>query len=448
MKFLKSTLLFTIASCFLLSCQKQDLTVPSSTAAQAPATALKKSHLASDVANDWMEVLRTVVKMEGKTPPQASRIYAYAAIAMYEAVIPGFDKYQSLQGQVAGLPKMPKLTNKGKADFTVAGNEAIYQVALKIFGTLKDASRAKFDAIHDEYKDTSIAKEDDLLNSITFGSDVAKAVLYRADNDGFTTTRLLAYLVPSSTINPAFWLPTSAALTPLEPYWGTLKCFAMADGAACNIKSAIPFNTTINSPFFNQAVEVASTGSNLTESQKDIALWWADGTGVTSTPPGHWVNIGAEIATQLDLDLGKTAEMFALLNMTMADAFISCWNQKYQYNLLRPITYIRKYIPGQSSWSSFIPTPPFPEYPSGHSVASAAAANILTRLFGDLTFTDQSSTTAVLTPRTYISFTEAAKEAALSRLYGGIHFREAIENGLKQGVEVGNAVAKNIKLKK
>jgi membrane-associated phospholipid phosphatase len=140
--------------------------------------------------------------------------------------------------------------------------------------------------------------------------------------------------------------------------------------------------------------------------------------------------------------------MYALVNMGMADAFISCWEAKYKYNLLRPQTYIRNYISNATSWKPLIGTPPFPEYPSGHSVASGVAASILTSLFGNVAFTDNTNISVGIPARSYKSFTEAANEAAISRLYGGIHYREACENGVKQGELVASSVMKHIKLKR
>ncbi len=221
----------------------------------------------------------------------------------------------------------------------------------------------------------------------------------------------------------------------------------MPNGSACSIPSGIPFSTAVGSPFYNQANEVLTVSQHLTDDQKAIAEWWSDGTNQTATPPGHWVAIADQIATRRNLNLTKAAEMYALLNITLGDAFISCWDQKYTLNLLRPVSYIHTYIAGNTAWTPLLSTPPFPEYPSGHSVASSAAGDILTHLFGNFTFTDSANTYLGLAPHTYNSFQQASDEAAVSRLYGGIHFREAIENGSRQGKEVSKAVLMKIKLK-
>jgi hypothetical protein len=220
----------------------------------------------------------------------------------------------------------------------------------------------------------------------------------------------------------------------------------MKSSYECETPSTVAFSTVSGSAFYKQALEVVTVSQSLTQEQKDIAKWWADGGG-SPTPPGHWVAIENQLVSKLNLGLGKAAEMYVLVNMALADAFISCWDAKYKFNLLRPKTYINKYIAGNSNWNSFIGTPPFPEYPSGHSVSSGAAAEILTTLFGNVAFTDNANTDLGLQPRSFNSFYQAADEAAVSRLYGGIHYREANENGVKQGKMVGQSVMKNIKLK-
>lgn len=431
------------------SCSKTDI---NSSVSDSPSDIYMKAKPAkgpAQVAIDWMNAFRSIVQSEGKNPPQASRIYAYAGIGLYEAVEPGMGGFKSLEGQIPGLVNLPSKFKKGELDYTLTANEALYQISLKIFGTLKPGNVAAIEALYKDYMDDAVLrlKSKQITESVAFGKGVAAAVLNRADNDNFAATRSLTYAVPSTTINPSFWSPTGPVLNPVEPYWGNLKCFVMADGAACTIRSTIPFSVDPTSAFYQQAMEVVNTSANLSQEQKNIANWWADGAGVTPTPPGHWVGIGAKIAQQLNLNLGQAAEMFAKLNIAMGDAFISCWNEKYRFNLLRPVSYIRTYVPGQSTWTPLLSTPPFPEYPSGHSVASGAAAHVLTTLFGNVTFTDDANVFLGLNPRTFTSFTAAANEAAISRLYGGIHFREAIDKGVLQGREVSLALNKNLKFK-
>ena len=185
--------------------------------------------------------------------------------------------------------------------------------------------------------------------------------------------------------------------------------------------------------------------TNLTAEQKAIALFWADSPGQTGTPPGHWVSIMNLIAAQKNLNMAEAAQMYGLVCIALGDAFISCWEAKYRVNLMRPKTYVRQYL-NDPTWEPFIKTPPFPEFTSGHSVCSGAASSILTTIFGDVAFLDNTNN-ALYAPRSFTSFTEAAKEAAVSRLYGGIHFKPATEVGIKQGQLIAQKVLTYIDIK-
>jgi hypothetical protein len=192
---------------------------------------------------------------------------------------------------------------------------------------------------------------------------------------------------------------------------------------------------------FAEAFEVYTTVNALSDEQRAIARFWSDDPGSTSTPAGHSLSILTQVLRARDASLAEAAEAYAFLGIAVADAFIGCWRVKYTHNLLRRITYIRATIdPG---WSDPLPlvTPPFPEYTSGHSVQSAAAAAVLTAQFGVVPFVDQTHDRRGLAPRSFTSFDEAAAEAAISRLYGGIHFRAAIERGLTQGRCIGEGAA-------
>jgi hypothetical protein len=177
----------------------------------------------------------------------------------------------------------------------------------------------------------------------------------------------------------------------------------------------------------------------LTREQEAVARFWSDDPGLTPSPSGHSISILTQVAGMLDVSLARAAEAYAKVGIAVADAFIACWNTKYRDNLLRPVTYIRDLI--DPAWTPLLVTPPFPEYTSGHSVQSGAAAQVLADLFGDLAFVDRTHERRGLPARSFRSFHEAAEEAAVSRLYGGIHFRAAIERGLEQGRCIGRHVS-------
>jgi hypothetical protein len=201
------------------------------------------------------------------------------------------------------------------------------------------------------------------------------------------------------------------------------------------------FSIDVASAFFGEALEVYETVSTLTAEQEAIVRFWADDPGRTATPAGHSTSILTELLRREDRSLAAAAEGYARLGMALCDAFIACWRTKFRYNLVRPITYIRANIDPAFGDPLPVTTPPFPEYTSGHSVQSGAAATVLSALFGSTSFTDHSHDRLGLSARSFASFDAFAEEAAVSRLYGGIHFRSAIERGLAQGRRIGSAAA-------
>jgi hypothetical protein len=230
----------------------------------------------------------------------------------------------------------------------------------------------------------------------------------------------------------------------LQPYWGENRPFVLTDGAECPAPPPPVYSEDPGSAFYAEALEVYETVKQHNAEQEAIAMFWADDAGRTATPPGHWVSILNQVLTLEDASLAMAAESYAKVGIAVADAFVTCWHTKFAHNLLRPISYIQAHI--DSTWNTPeltdpVVTPPFPEYTSGHSVQSSAAARVLTNLFGvDYAFTDNTHEALGRPARSFTSFAEAANEAAISRLYGGIHYRSAIESGLVQGECVAERV--------
>jgi hypothetical protein len=213
----------------------------------------------------------------------------------------------------------------------------------------------------------------------------------------------------------------------------------LSSGTDCPPGDHTPYSAEPFSSFYADAVEVYDTVNHLTPEQRAIAIFWSDDPGVTATPPGHSISITTQVLRAKRASLMTAAEAYVKVGLAVSDAFVACWSAKYRYNLLRPITYIRNVI--DPAWAPILNTPPFPEYPSGHSVQSGAAATVLADLFGRrYSFVDHTHDERGLPARRFDSFGDAAREAALSRLYGGIHFRPAIERGLFQGECIGRAV--------
>jgi membrane-associated phospholipid phosphatase len=401
------------------------------------------------VALNWMDLLYRLVQNEGSNPPAASRIYGYAGVALYEAVVNGMPNNYSLAGQLQGLPDLPLAVADEVYDWSSVANGTMAKLIPGLFVNPSEDTRAAVAALHEQVID---AREQEIADDVVtrsneYGSKIADGLLAWSATDGYTETVELdaEYELPAGSDLSLYTLTTEGS-RPVGPYWGTLRPFALFYPEVCHVPLNMPYDSDPDSAFYAQANEVMEVGNNLTTEQQEIARFWFDPPGQTGAPAGHWVSIENQMVEQRNLNLEQAAGMYALVGMSLADSFISIWSLKYEVMLLRPETYIHEFI--RRSWQPYIQTPPFPEYPSGHSGVSAAASEVLTFLFGTVAFTDRTHVIYDHEPlvRAFTSFEAAASEAAISRLYGGIHYRVAIENGLRQGRCVGQQVIQNIQL--
>ena len=276
--------------------------------------------------------------------------------------------------------------------------------------------------------------------SVAQGSAVADHILAWSQGDGGAVVENMGFpLAFTPDTRPGHWKPTSTIAqqqAPLLPGWGSNRPFAMPAADACGLPPPPAYSEEKGSQFYAEAFETYEAVRNLTPEQTAIARFWSDDPMLSTTPPGHWMQIALALLEDEDAPAARRAEVMARLGITVADAFIACWQAKYEYDLIRPVTYIKKVI--DKNWEPLLITPPFPEYPSGHSTQSGAAATVLTAIWGpDFAFADGSHEDDGLPERAFPSFWAAADEAGISRLYGGIHFRAAIEQGLEQGRCVG-----------
>ncbi len=403
----------------------------------------------AEVATRWFGMsLDLVRETPGFTPPVASRAFAYLGVALYETVQPGLAGHRSLVGQLNEFTSAPKVNWWAAYHWPSAANAALASLTRQLFPTASPANLTAVDALEEELAQRFLADVDvtTYRRSVAFGRDVADAVfawsLTDGGHEGYTRNFPDDYVPP---VGPGLWVSTPPNYArAMQPTWGENRPFVLPDGDACPAPPPPAYSEDPNSDFYAEAAEVYEVGLTRTQEHTDIAKFWADDPGLTSTPPGHWVAILNQVLTAEDANLGVAAEAYAKLGVAVADAFITCWSTKYNYNLVRPITYIQAVIdPGWNipNITDAVTTPPFPEYTSGHSVQSGAAATVLTSIFGDdYAFTDESHADLGLAARSFPSFQAAADEAAISRLYGGIHYRSAIEQGLAQGKCVGERV--------
>jgi hypothetical protein len=406
--------------------------------------------LPSEVASVWFDQLYDLVKAEQITPPPASRIYGLAAVTLYEAGVPGSRAHRSLVGQLNALTAVPQPTRHRRYHWPTVANTALAAAIRALFAEASPAALAAIDALEQAFAAAFQASVPASVSarSVAQGQAVAEAVVAWAATDGFAALNACPYTPP---VGPGLWEPTPPAFAPpLQPCWGQLRPLVLASSDACAPPPPPAYAEDPASEFFARALDVYTTNVNLTEEQRTIAHYWADLSGTTGTPPGHWIAIVGQIARNEGLSLMAAAEGYARVGLAVADAFIGCWHTKYTYNLLRPETYITRFI--DPAWLPLIITPGFPAYTSGHATQSGAAATVLTDMFGMKAFTDtlhqDHHLEPPLEPRSFGSFDEAAAEAARSRLYAGIHYPFDNYHGLAQGRCIGHVIVGRITFKR
>lgn len=401
----------------------------------APEVSEPVSTQPASFAKEWMELVQKLVRDEGQPPPVAARTYAYSAIALYEAVVPGMPEYRSLGKQAWGMPGMPLPPENLQIDWPAAAAGAAGTTISTLFADPKSHVAINELMVSQlSRRSLSGVREQTLERSRLYGVEVAQVLNHWSAGDGMSDHAGRTYAFP---VGDRAWVPTKAGMEPLLPYWSSMRPFALPSADACAPQAPPEFSIEPMSELYLQAKAVHDASVSMDDKKKAIAKFWSDDPGLTSTPHGHWISIATSMIERFDLKLDRTVEMYALVGIVGADAFISCWDEKYRSNLLRPVTYIERHI--QPGWQPLLNTPPFPEYTSGHSNVSGASAAVLTELFGDnVAFVDKFGEDRGLPARTFNSFSHAAEEAAISRLYGGIHYPIAIERGMPQGACVAD----------
>ena len=437
----------------------------------------------------WTATHYALARAERLSPPVASRVSAYAAIALYEGWAAFSDSLHSLAGQLNGLDSLPRPRQGERYDAALVAMEAQTVVLRELYREGFASTDVAITALHDSLVAARLRQGvggEVHQRSLDYGRELGQAILAWAKTDGYAN-RSLAYQPGKS---PSSWVPTatqaefrsqnlsmerdlittdnpSAGARPaelgdrsitvnrpkrpntsvpginptyaMEPHWGEQRPFALRSSDSCAPPPPIPFSAKRGSPFYAQAMAVYDAKRNLTPEQERIAYFWADNPGESGTPAGHWMSVISQLADQRKLTPERTVELYALTAIAVADAFIECWQVKYRYSVLRPVTYIQRYI--DPEWHPLLNTPPFPSYTAGHSTQSAAAGEVLTALLGDSTdYLDATHVNLGHPVKRLASFRAAAAEAAISRLYGGIHY--PADND--RGAEAGRCVARSV----
>ncbi|PHI18590.1 phosphatidic acid phosphatase [Lewinellaceae bacterium SD302] len=389
------------------------------------------------------------------SPPVAARIYSYSNLAAYEVMAAGDPAYQSLAGQITEFAEAPQPEEGLEYSFPVAALVAQCKVGKSLI--FSEDKITKFEEeLMAEILDIRMPSAV-LERSVAYGQSVADHVIAYYDGDLYKQTR--TYPKFSISDERSRWQPTPPDyMDGIEPSWKDIRPFTLDSAGQYKPLPPTEYSEEKGSRWYEEVMEVYTALDEEMPDYKErtaIAQFWDCNPYVSNieghlmfaskkiSPGGHWINIVALACRQAEADLPRSVEAYTLTSLALMDGFISCWDEKYRSALLRPETFINRHI--DEEWRPLLQTPPFPEHTSGHSVISRAAAVVLTDLFGDdFAFDDTSEEEYGLPMRSFESFLAASEEAALSRLYGGIHYRPAIDYGVDQGENVGNHVLRTV----
>lgn len=408
--------------------------------------------ITTDNFHDAIDQVVDVMIHDIFSPPVASRVFVYPNIAAYEIIAQNDSSYQSLTHQVKDFKSIPKPKSNQKINYPLAAIIAHINLSKKLIFSENEILMYR-DSLY-ELWEAKNPKE--FKASKAYGLEVADSVASWMNDDNYAQTRTM----PKFRVDPedeSRWQPTPPSyMDGLEPHWNKIRSFVLDSAAQFTPAPPPKFSMDKKSDFYKELVEVYEISNEITAKGDDseeiqIAQFWDCNPYVSVTrghlmfavkkitPGAHWIGITKIAAKTDEADFNKTVYAYTKTSIAIADAFISCWDEKYRSNLVRPETLINNYF--DDEWKPILQTPPFPEYTSGHSVVSGAASTVLTDIFGDnFSFKDDTEVPFGLPIRSYTSFKEAADEAAISRMYGGIHYRSAVELGVTQGRKLGQLV--------
>ena len=402
----------------------------------------KAKHESAEVVTSWY---RFVANMQRSLSPQPvylqhHRNFGYIGVGLYEAVRPGIKKAASFSSVLLEMPAMP-LPEQDKEYLWSASANAALASLFKLFLTgLTDADKSSIDAREEANKNQfrQLASDDVINRSEAFGRAVANAIYGWSAADNFSLSGT-GYTIST---DPGSWQPTPPAFANAVGFQLQYsRPFLAHSQTATAPPMPFSYSEDPSSEFYKAAKEVYDIGKTLTEEQKAIANWWSDvgAPGVIISPPYHTVGIITNLLEDKRADLEKAAVVYAKTGIAMKDGPINTFRSKFLYNLVRPVTYIRQHM--DPTWVSYLTTPPYPEYPSGLMGVYAPVFQVLIREVGNISFTDDTYAWRGLPVRHYTSLSKMAEEAALSRVYAGLHYRFTQYKSLEMGQELGNVIA-------
>jgi hypothetical protein len=423
-------LLLAAAVFFSFSCRKIDLHA-------------SPQKYPADVAVAWMQLhTRLTLTTPNFNSVVSDRSFGYAGLTLYESIAAGIGDGESFLPLLSGGPVLT--APKSRTLFWPAAmNSAMALITKDLFGNASAGGLASIDSLEAYFNGQfqGHVGDADLKNATDYGRMVATGIFEWSRTDGGHE----AYLHVTDTsyharVGDGLWIPTPPAFgAPIHPYWGKNRSFVPDIVGKTPQNPPTPYSADVQSPFYAMVNELYTLSQSLSSTDSTTARIWADNVPGNLNVPAHATNILTQLVVLNHLDLESAARAYALHSMAMYDASISVFHAKYQYSLIRPISYIRN-VMGHTNWNSVVPTPPHPEYTAAHAVVSGASAAVLEGIFGkNYRFTDHTYDNGY-GARTYASFDDYAKEAARARILGGLHYGPSLALGLAQGRKVGEFV--------
>ena len=412
---------------------------------------MNKVDFMSDHISAVITKMTDVMVHDVTNPPLAARFFSYACLAGYEVISENTRGYSSMYKKLNGYPNLERSDSIRGYAYQLSALLAMLETAAKLQPSGKLLLQYEKELL-DSCKSIGIA-DDVIENSKLYAGAISRKIVTYAKGDNYS--KISNYPRYTSLTTEGSWYPTPPAfIAAIEPYFNTVRPFTLDSASQFKPSPPVSFSTDKNSAFFRQML--LNYRDTMTRQHLEIAAFWDCNPFAVQdkghlqmslkkiSPGAHWLGITGIACRSAKKNFDESMLIFTTVSVGLMDAFMCCWDEKYRSNRIRPETAIRKYI--DPDWQPILQTPPFPEYLSGHSTISSASATILTHYFGDkFSYTDSVEVSYGLPPRAFQSFRQAADEAAISRFYGGIHFMDAIDNGLIQGKQVGKWVLNRLK---
>tara|TARA_B100000989_G_scaffold22706_2_gene14844 strand:- start:93 stop:1445 length:1353 start_codon:yes stop_codon:yes gene_type:complete len=407
-----------------------------------------------EVAAQWADMTLYITKnTPANSPTFASRCLGYMGLAQYEAIVNGTSDHKSLAGQLNELESLPLPNPDYSYNWLMVLNRSQSELLKSLYLQTSYENKLKIDSLENRIQKILEKKENrkTTRKSIAYGTELAKALFDWSKTDGGHRGYLKNF---DQDFNrepfPGSWKPPLFAQSfshkPLHSFWGENRTFA-PENTTLELPKYIKYDPAEGSEYYNQFLLVYQKKNNLTLVEKEAAIWWSDDPDVTFSPGGHLYYITNSLIRRNKPNILLSAKTFALVGMSVADAFIKCWKWKYYFFSERPNTFVPEFI--DEKWESFWPDPPFPSFPSGHAIqASAAVTALLDSFENNIKFIDSAHVgrerdrvrNIEFKARSYSSIWSIAQETADSRFYGGIHTPQDNEVGLEQGVIIGENI--------